>query len=158
MTQQSGIFLSQTALSSLSPATQDEIQRYLFGDTTFEAGPVTTPATSGTPEDDSETPPDMSVAQARKLIDGCSERPTAALRFIAEQPTTKFLYQDMVKAIGQDSSGTIRGTLAAITRRTRTVLGDSDAALIWYEGEHNAWTATVSEMTRSSLRKAFGIA
>jgi hypothetical protein len=64
----------------------------------------------------------------------------------------------MVKAIRVDSSGTIRGVLAAITRRTRTVLGDPQADLIWFEGEPDTSTGTVSDMTRSSLRKVFAIA
>jgi hypothetical protein len=158
--QTSGLFLSRHDLSRLSPSTQEEIQHLVFelapsASDAIGSETVVPPSSS----DGIEGPPDLSPAQARKLIAGCSERPTKALRFIADQPTSKFPYSDMLNAVGTDSSGTIRGSLAAITRRTRTVLGDSSADLIWYEGEDvSDWVGSVSEMTHSSLRKAFGIA
>jgi len=154
----SGIFLSHSALSSFSSSTRDELQRYLFNYRAEEIdGPAEVDAISTISEDEPDGPADLSVAQARKLVAGCSDRPKAALRFIAEHVTTSFPYQDMVKAIGLDSSGTIRGVLAAITRRTRTVLGDPQADLIWFEGEPDTSIGTVSDMTRSSLRKVFAI-
>jgi hypothetical protein len=157
--QTSGIFLSLATISTLSAATQEELQNYLFPAASAASdAPIALPAGPAAAAVEDDGPPDLSVAQARKLLAGCSERPAAALRFIAEQPQTHFPYRALLEAIGTDSSGTIRGTLAAITRRTRTVLGDSDAELIWYEGEKDHWTASVSEMTRTSLRKALGIA
>jgi hypothetical protein len=154
----SGVFLSQDELSILSAETQEEIRNLLFGQQTNPRLPSHEPDLPTAEVGENEGPTDLSPAQARKLVAGCSERPTKALKFIAEQPTTQFPYRAVLQVVGRDSSGTMRGTLAAITRRTRTVLGDPDAELIWYTGEGEAdWIGSVSPMTHSSLRKAFGL-
>lgn len=154
---QSGVFLSQSALSSFSASTQAEIQQHLFDQADIIGVGPEPESDLATSFEEVDGPADLSAAQARKLVAGCSERPTKALRFVAEQPTTKFTYLDLLNSIGQDSSGTIRGTLAAITRRTRTVLGDPKADLIWFNEveDERRWTCTVSDMTRASLRKVF---
>lgn len=159
----SGVFLSQPLLTSLSAIAQAEIQQAIFGPMKAEStasADTPPPVVSASSDVDTEGPPDLSPAQARKVVNGLSDRPAKALRFIAEQPKPQFFYPTMIEAVGPDSSGTLRGALSAITRRVRTVLGDLEVELIWYEDageEPNAYTGMVSAMTHTSLRKAFGI-
>jgi hypothetical protein len=157
-----GVFLSRADLSNLAPNVQREIERLVFGssaEATDQAGEAAAAALKVDKAEDEGIPTDLSVAQALKLYNGCSERPKVALRLIAEQPSNAFSYKALVAKIGNDSSGTIRGTLSAITRRTRTVLGDKDADFVWWsEDEAETWIGTVSPTTHASLRKALGIA
>jgi len=106
---------------------------------------------------EADEPSDLSPAQVRKLLEGCTERPKSALRFIAREPDPTFLLSRMIEVIGADATGSARGVLAAITRRTRTVLGDSGADFVWWTQEGATWRGTISATTHSSLRKAFGL-
>ena len=141
----------------------EEIRRVLERERVIAAGlgrNTTSPIPKASSEGDTEGPPELSPTQARELLRGLSDRPTKALRFIAERPEPHFFYPAMVKAVGADSTGTLGGTLAAITRRVRTVLGDPGVALISYEDagdEPDAWTGRVSATTHASLRKALGL-
>ena len=157
---ESGIFLSRRDISTLSPSTQQELRDFLGGGSDVGDG---SPDSFGGPNpqlaEDDGGPADLSPAQANRLIAGCSDRPKKALRFIAAQPNPSFSYNALLKHLGEDGQGGIRGVTSAITRRTRTVLGDSKADLMWWkEDEAESWIGSVSSMTHSSLKKALGLA
>jgi hypothetical protein len=157
-----GIFLSRADLEQLSPPTRHELVQFLF-QTQKTNGTASADGTPAAVADDPKVgdgslPPDLSVAQAVKLVQGCSARPKRALRFIADRPSHQFSYKQLTTMLGFDSSGTIRGTLSAITRRARTVLGDHSADLIWWQDDDaEEYIGSVSPATYAALRKAFGI-
>jgi hypothetical protein len=155
-----GIFLSRADLDQLSPPTRHELVQFLFHTQKLNSTtPVDGVAVGDDPKPgDGSAPPELSVALAVKLVQGCSLRPKKALRFIAEQPTHQFSYKQLTAALGFDSSGTIRGTLSAITRRARTVLGDHAADLIWWQDDDaEEYIGSIAPATYLALRKAFGI-
>jgi hypothetical protein len=116
-------------------------------------------AVDETEEDEQEEEPaDLSLAQVRKMLQRAGIKTRGALRAIAEAKPSEFKAGEIAKAL-KVGEADLRGTWAAITKVTRTVLGDKDAFLIkWNQDEATEkWTAQVSEMTHRSLQKAFQI-
>ena len=120
--------------------------------------PESTPAVA-----DEEELPDLSPAQARRMIANVVDKTSRILRFIASSKDGRFMLSDALKDSGLESSSELRGVWAGITRRSRKILGDNTLMLISWtnkEGdgsEGSEWEGRVSEMTHRSLRKAFGI-
>jgi hypothetical protein len=149
------IIISATAFRSFSQATKAEILGRLG---------VYEPQSLPSSGDAENGPADLSTAQARKLISGTGERTTIALRAIARNGP-RFRSTHVAEALGDTDLGTLRGVWAAITRRTRTVLSDPQADLIWWEeegisddkGEYVDHEGRISAMTFRSLRLAFGL-
>lgn len=103
--------------------------------------------------------PDLSPAQARKLVTNVSDRLRTTFKVIAESPDAGFTVKDIAQALGDEDEGTLRGIWSGVTRRLRSVLGDEEAYLFqWEEDESGStWKGMVSPTTHRSLRKALGI-
>lgn len=104
--------------------------------------------------------PDLSPAQARKLVTNVSARLRTTFKVIAESPEAGFAVKDIAQALGDEDEGTLRGVWSGVTRRLRTVLGDEEAYLFqWEEDDESgiAWKGMVSPTTYRSLRKALAI-
>ncbi|WPZ32234.1 hypothetical protein T8K17_13380 [Thalassobaculum sp. OXR-137] len=159
---QSGVFLSSTALTLLSDVALEEVLSAVQGSSSSKrkvSEASSTYAVGGEGEGE-EGPSDLTVAQARKLVNGCSERPRKALRLISERGSTEVLTSDLESYVGLDEAGGLRGVYAALTRRTRNVTGDPDANLIWWDSdltEEGSYRGRLSDMTVTSLRKVFGL-
>ena len=151
------VCISASDLEKLSASTRNELVTFLLRTSTTHAEPASEPLAN---DDEVDGPIDLSVAQARNVINGCSERPKRALRFVAEQPEPEVLMSALEEHVGRDNTGGLRGVYGAITRRTRNVMGDPNADLIWWDDEglsEGEMRGVVSQMTHLSLRKAFGI-
>lgn len=103
--------------------------------------------------------PDLSPAQARKLVNNVSDRLRTTFKVIAESPETGFTVKDIAQALGDEDEGTLRGIWSGITRRLRSVLDDEEAYLFqWDEDEGGVtWKGMVSPTTHRSIRKALGV-
>lgn len=103
--------------------------------------------------------PDLSAAQARKLVTNVSDRVRATFRFVAEAPESGFTTREVAKVLGDHDPRALRGVWAGITRRLRSVLDDEDARLFqWDEVEsEETWRGRVSPTTHRSLRKVLGL-
>ncbi len=136
-----GIFVPTNVFLSLSEDVRNTLINALKGD-----------VLSGQNEDDGLA--EFSPAQAKKFLDGCSEKTKNVVREMVKGNTRHFHIEDLGFA------ESLSGVWAGITKRTRTVLDDADAYLIDWGGQqeekdYNA--GSLSEMTYKSLRKAFGI-
>ncbi len=150
-------------ISGLSEATQTELAAHFFpklhGGT--EIGAVEQEFGS-----EEEGPADLTVALCRKLIaQPIHEKTLAVLRFIAEQPTPEFQMSKIVAAVPDvENYLDLKGAWSGLTRRTRNILNDSSADLIWWFGEpvydgtvYVDQAGRVSPLTHQSLRTALGI-
>jgi hypothetical protein len=165
---EAALIIPCAALATFTAATRTELLEF--------AGLATgSGSTDGTPDADvsgpsparEESPPEMTVAMARKLIAApISPKSLAILRTVAESETPQFHLADAVRAApGAATYLDIRGAWSGITRRARKILGDSDADLIWWESDATYDTAgnyvdhvgRVSSLTHQSLRSVFGI-
>jgi hypothetical protein len=142
------IVLSTDAIAGFSKATRAEIAAHVT-DAVATAGAVVA-------ADDGEGPADLSVAQARRFLERCSEKTQAALRVIAKAPVDGFKLSAVAAALKEDSPGKLRGVWSGLTKRVRTVLGDPAADLIWWDELGDDWTGYVSPTTHRSLCKVFG--
>lgn len=159
------ILLSSTTLARFSEPTRREILDH-YGAITTEPVPraadrsaVIAPAAG-----DEEGPPDLTVAMVRKLTKNVSDKTLSALRIIGHSDGPVVHLKDVLAAVaGANEPIDLRGVWSAITRRTRAVLGDPEASLIWwedegvYEGdEYVDHIGRVSPMTHKSLKTYFG--
>lgn len=100
---------------------------------------------------------DLTLAQARKLLEGCSPKVVQSLRFIVRQGEDGFEISDLAEVLGVDlETSDLRGVWAGITKRTRTVTGNPDAYLIHWVGHDEGWTGLLSEKSYRSLKQAIG--
>jgi hypothetical protein len=110
-------------------------------------------------------PVELTEYLARRLIaQPISPKTLRLLTFIASQDKPEFALTDAVDAVpGAKDYLALRGAWAGLTRRTRSILNDSEAYLVqWREtydrcGEHLEWLGRVSPMTHLSLRKALKV-
>lgn len=150
-----GVYLPFGAVSGFSPGFQAELAEYVqaqmstaIGDE--DAGPQAT--------GDDEEPADLSVAQAKKFLDRVSDKVRTTIRVIAEADVSGFDMARVMEALNVDDGGDLRGVWGGITKRVRTVLGDDEAYLIWWnEREDGSWSGRVSETTHRAFRKVLGI-
>jgi hypothetical protein len=155
----SGLWISGQMFRSLPLTLQEALIERLRGQQS-PAGAAPTVAQQTNQEDE---PADLSPAQARRLIEGTGERTRAALRVIAES-NGRFMMSHIRDALGDPNYDKLRAVWAALTRRTRTVLGDPEAELIrWvgygvYQGdEYIDHEGYVSPTTYRSLRSCFSL-
>jgi hypothetical protein len=145
-----GFFLSSVSFAGLSASTQAEILSCLAS----LSSPTRAAVVASAGSDEEDGPADLSENQARKLVEGCSQKTITAIRVIANAPLSGFRMRDVGEALGIDlEKSDIRGVWSAITRRTRNVLGDPDADLIWWDKLADEWVGWVSPTTHRSLRK-----
>jgi hypothetical protein len=110
-----------------------------------------------TASDEGEEPPDISPAQAKKIILGCGSKTVDVIRQIAQAPVSGFKLTSLEKKADVESGG-LRGSWTGLTKVSRRILGDPDATLIWWtELEDGTWHGRVSVMTHNSFRKALDI-
>ena len=115
---------------------------------------------------DEDGPAELTIAFVRKLTDKLSEKTLNALKVIAQSDTPQFHMKDVIDATnGADDYMGMRGVWSALTRRTRNILNDSDADLIWWVGEpindadgnYVDHVGEVAALTHESLKTHFGI-
>lgn len=165
---QASILIPCAALVTFSQATRDELLAFAGltipteGSQAGEEGPIQRQSAAN-----ESGPPDFTAAMARKLIaEPISPKSFAVLRVIAESPSPEFHLADAIKAAPDaEASSDLRGAWSGITRRARKILADSEADLIWWEGDalfdqdgkYVDQVGRVSPLTHQSLRTAFGI-
>jgi hypothetical protein len=163
------ISLSDDVLRSLPQAVKDalliEIQRRLQGNTPGETAvmPPAAPEIEEVNDGAGEQPADLSVAQATRFLEGCSDKTTKVIRAIVEGGTRDFRISAIEKALNM-STDDLAGVWGGLTKRTRTILGDRKAKLFaWPRNFYDAngdWTDTtgeLSQMTYGSFRQALGL-
>lgn len=150
----SGIYLPFPALPGFSPAFQAELAEYVQGQMAVTgAGDHASP----TAADGDAEPADLSPAQAKKFLDRVSDKVRSTIRVIAEADAGGFNMTAVAQALNEDAGADLRGVWGGITKRTRTVLGDDEAYLIWWNEQEHGWVGRVSPTTHSSFRKVLGI-
>lgn len=167
-----GIFITGERIASLGK----EQQAWLLSLVTGEKAPSldmgapvldVTKSTNGSVNDegDDEDFAELSPRQARDFYQGCGEKTRKAVEAIARSSSHRFQVADVAKAVGVPA-GDLRGVWGGLTRRTQTVLDDTDAYLIhWHDGTQKYaddgsyidQVGEVTEMTHQSLRKALKI-
>jgi len=165
---QASILIPCAALATFSPATRDELLAFaglaipIEGSRSGEEGTIQQRSAAN-----EAGPPDFTAAMARKLIaEPISPKSFAVLRVIAASSSPEFHLADAIKAAPDaETSSDLRGAWSGITRRARKILADSDADLIWWEGDavfdpdgnYVDHVGRVSPLTHQSLRTAFAI-
>ena len=149
-----GVMLSLKVLSTFSPSTREEVIDYLK----TQAGiPQSTPQEVVHSQLPEEGPDDLSFSQMQKFLERCSPKTQKALRVIAKADLDGFTMDEIVAAYPEEGDD-LRSVWGGLTKRVRTVLGKSDAWLIWWTtDESNQWRGRVSAITHKSLRQAFGM-
>jgi len=162
----SGFFLSMTAFGSLTPSAQQEVLSAM-GLNGLGHNIAVFPSTVAAPRAlDDDGPAELTLAFVRKLTDKLSDKTLNALKVIAHSDTPQFHMKDVIDATsGANDYMGMRGVWSALTRRTRKILNDSDADLIWWVGEqindadgnYVDHLGEVAALTHESLKTHFGI-
>lgn len=162
----SGFFLSTAAFGSLSPSAQQEILS-VMGLNGLDHNIAVIPPTVEAPRPlDGDGPAELTLAFVRKLTDKLSDKTLNALKVIAQSETPQFHMKDVIDATsGANDYMGMRGVWSALTRRTRKILNDSDADLIWWVGEqindadgnYVDHLGEVAALTHESLKTHFSI-
>jgi hypothetical protein len=159
----SGLFISVEDFGGMEPVLKSKLQAWLDGGHGKKAIPQmpSTAAPDSAPDgsDDEEAgASDLSVQQAKKLLEGCADKTKAVLREVFSKDTPTFILNDVAKVMKTEPGG-LGGVWAGITKRTRTVLGDKEATLFAWEWDdtEDRWVATSSNTTFHSMRKALAI-
>jgi len=156
-----GIFITTTTIKSLPKPEQD----FLFG---IISGREMVAPESQSVVDDADVEDDhfaeLSPGQARDFYSGCGSKTRKAIDVIADSASHRFQLADIAKALGEQP-GNLRGVWSGLTRRLKTITGDSSAYLIDWEKNKGVFddddnyidhTGEVTEMTYRSFRKALG--
>jgi hypothetical protein len=92
--------------------------------------------------------------QIESFMEGCSEKTVAGLRVIAEHGPV--IHAKLLNDVGIENYGSFQG---GVTKRTRTITGDSEACLFafddWSEAEEGVGHFAVTKNTFRSLRIYF---
>lgn len=145
----SGVFIPFDEVDRFSPAFRAELAAFVQSQLNIK-GDAAVP-------DDGEGPADLSVAQAKLFLDRVSDKVRAAIRVIAESDASAFTMADIMAALGAEDAGSLRGVWGGITKRVRTVVGETEAYLIWWTELETGWVGRVSPTTHRSLRKVLGL-
>ena len=157
-----GIYLSIDSYFELSQSAQAEIQAKMG----LKAPPPSTIEPAGLAPAMEEGPAELTVALVRRLAEKLGGKTSTALRVIAQSDAGKFRMSEVIGAIEDaETYMDVRAVWAALTRRTRKILDDREADLIWWEGdgvydddeEYVDHVGRVSPLTHRSLRAHFGI-
>jgi hypothetical protein len=160
----SGIFITTDHLKSLPKQQQDFLLGIVSGRTTASDAPVELQSAAHDAEVEDEHFAELSPGQARDFYAGCGPKTRKAIEVIANSPSRHFQIADVAKAIGVRPSE-LTGVWGGLTRRLKTVTGDSEAYLIdWTKSEpvvdeddnYVDHTGEVTELTYRSFRKALG--
>lgn len=162
----SGLFISIAAFSSLSSTAQKEVFSAIGLSTISEGNGLTLELNSMPQSTSEDIPAELTLGLVRKLTEKLSEKTLVALKIIAQSNTPKFRMNDVIDATeGASSYLDMRGVWSALTRRTRKILDDSDADLIWWDEQLSTdksenkfdWIGEVAPLTHKSLKTYFGI-
>ena len=165
-----GIFVDQNTLNMFTPKLKADLLEALFRSTSLATVIATSPSSEGSLSSSLEVVGssiksdedivDFTPALARRFVRGCSKKTTTALTAMVSNQDNEFKLSAVGKALSVPVSE-LTGVWAGITRRTRTVVGESKVYLIrWLpdqvygpQGEYLDQTGAFSEMTYRSLRK-----
>lgn len=160
----SGIFITTDHLKSLPKQEQDFLFGIISGRKTAMDAPASQPASQEEDVEEDEHFAELSPGQARDFYAGCGPKTRKAIDVIADSASRHFQIADVAKAIGVQPSD-LSGVWGGLTRRLKTITGDSDAYLIdWTKSEpvvdeddnYVDHTGEVTELTYRSFRKALG--
>jgi hypothetical protein len=149
------ILIPFRAVARFSAGFQVELQEYV--QTQMSGGVGQDDEAGPTAMGDDEEPADLSTAQAKKFLDRVSDKVRSTIRVIAEADDSGFEMAAVRKALRLGEEEDLRGVWGGITKRTRTVLGDEEAYLIWWNELDTDWVGRVSSMTHRSFRKVLGL-
>jgi len=151
--------ISSDIFRSLPVEAQEALIAALRGDTAPPPSSEVRPA----PDDVLDIQTDLSPAQFKQFIDGCSDKSKAALKAMVEGPTSTFKVASVAKAAGCAPTE-LTGVWSGLTKRVRTVTGDRKAYLWrWGTAEVDSndryidQDGAVSETTYRSGRRVFGL-
>ena len=156
-----GIFITTTTIKSLPKPEQDFLFGIISGRETGAPEPRPE-ADDGGSEDEHFA--ELSPGQARDFYSGCGLKTRKAIDVIAGSESRRFQIADVAKALGVQPSE-LTGVWGGLTRRLKTITGDSAAYLIDWEkneavyddeGNYADHTGEVTELTYRSFRKALG--
>ena len=160
----SGIFITTDHLKSLPKQQQDFLLSIVSGRPTASDAPAEPRSAAYDSEVEDEHFAELSPGQARDFYAGCGPKTRKAIDVIADSASRQFQIADVAKAIGVQPNE-LSGVWGGLTRRLKTVTGDSDAYLIdWTKSEpvvddddnYVDHTGEVTELTYRSFRKALG--
>lgn len=160
------IVLSEDVVQSLPQPLKDallvELQRRLQGKVERVATEAEISSAPTSVADEEEQPADLSVAQATRYLEGCSEKTKRVIRGIVGGDRI-FRYSALKQTLNM-SDDDLSGVWGGLTKRARTILGDRKAQLItWVKSEYgeydenDMWNGAMSEMAHMSFRKALGM-
>ena len=144
------IVLTKDDLNALSPSTRAEVLASIFSKPKSVVGefPV------GFSEDDFDNVVDLTPGQIETFMEGCSAQTIAGLKVFAEHGPV--IHASKLEAAGIENYGHFQG---GVTKRTRTVTGDTDAFLFawdnWSEAKDGIGQYAVTPATFRSLRIYF---
>jgi len=155
-----GIFLSRDALMTLDSIVREQVMAAVLGVGSLQSYDAETDDIDEADEHFAE----LSPAQAKRFIKGCSDKVKLAIETMVRGETNKFQLAHVATALNSEASD-LRGVWGGITRRTKTITGDPDAYLIsWLddaehddEGNYINQTGEITEMAYRSFRKALRI-
>jgi hypothetical protein len=108
-----------------------------------------------TSEDDPDAPTAFSLSQMRDFLDGVSGKTRTFLKELAKQPA-EFNVGKLLKAL-KLQYGDIRGILAGLTKRSRTISGDQEASFFqsvaWFNEDIGRCVSRIHPTTHASLQK-----
>ncbi|TGR08786.1 hypothetical protein EN833_15090 [Mesorhizobium sp. M4B.F.Ca.ET.190.01.1.1] len=164
----SGIFIATADFQKLPESLRASLLEHVLGDARSiaeqrEEQSGTDRSDEGTPEYDQHFA-ELSPGQVREFLSGCSQKTKSAIRAMVKGESRFFHLKDVAAEIGVPVTG-LTGVWSGLTRRTKTVTGDSEAYLIdWSGGEailedgkYADHKAELTEMTHTSFRKVLGI-
>jgi hypothetical protein len=160
----SGIFITTDDLKSLPKQQQDFLFDIIRGRLPSDDVPAAASSTAQTSEVEDEHFVELSPGQARDFYAGCGSKTRKAIDVIADSDSPRFRLADVAKAIGVQPTE-LTGVWGGLTRRTKTITGDSAAYLIdWTksdpihddDGNYIDHPGEVTELTYRSFRKALG--
>jgi hypothetical protein len=163
----SALCISLPDYRSMPPVLREAIKAWLDGKPLPASDGVGTAATPLAPPSIEATAPpasgsdaaDLSDTQATQLLDGCSDKTKKLLRIVFSEKGPKFYLADIARKMGAAHSNELAGAWSGITRRTRNVLGDRDAAfVVWtWDDTREDSVGHISNMTFRSMRAALQI-
>jgi hypothetical protein len=150
-----GIFLSMKSVAGMSPSTRAEI----LARTRIELIQASSSHgnNSGNPsenESDEGGPVEFSAPQMRKFLDGCGAKTRKVLEELANLPA-RFKVGDLLKKLNINYSD-LRGVLAGLTKRTRTISGDPNASLfasVHWDDDPRKSISELHPRTHEALRR-----
>lgn len=142
----SGVFITTNNLRALSLSAQKEIQALFFNS-----------LLSNEDKESEDGPTDISSRQAEKLVHGLSPKSRSVLLSIIKR-NGEFLCKDLASEFKVDVSY-FTGVWSGLTRRIRTVTGDSEAILIgWSWNEKNDdYIGRLNQVTTDNCKKAMSL-